>query len=524
MNDWTIMIYMAGDNDLSVDMISAINEIQGSVAGAKNPKSKISFTIQIDLEHPLVKSRYYHIKALGDPTKPEEIPVENSSTPKAILDFVDKSIKENPANNYALIISAHSDAFQERTLLLDENPYSITTIPELAEKLGDFAKKYLPKKQFDILGFESCVMNTFEVMYEFLNVADFWIGSQGSIPNYTWDYRGIVTDLLKQQGSSLNSRQVVRTILHKIKKYNKEYAFAGRSIDVSACKLDPEKFENAGTKIGTLANTITNLLVKELEVIGTNTNKRINFVQQMLLKVHFYSQTFMFDQSVDIKDMCRLFKTECTKTIREVFALCGIELAHDENNLELNNQEEIFLQDDFSAASLSEILSESEKLSERAKFYLEASAQIYRAADRLLEEMRLIPIKVVSTGLDYRFSRGISLFMPWSRLAYCMSLEKYKTLKFIRKDSGKDWLFFLHCQCIFTARFKPDSPNTLFRLDTADKNLQKFSFDRANFEPEGFRDNPKLSRGFSEYVHYFGRAKNFFPDLDVEDDLEEPTS
>jgi Clostripain family len=206
--EWTIIIYMAGDNNLSEEMIRSINEIRnGSGCGKMQNKGTINvdFVVQYDGVHPNVDTRrYYDFFDTNLPcdtlTKQEEkLPIEEK-----ISDFVKYSIEKKPAKNYALILSGHTDAFQGRTLLADENPPGVATI----EKMRLCLKKEIVDKQvgnkpagekLKILGFDSCVMNTFEIMYEFKEIAGVWVGSQGSIPNYTWDYKSIAADLVTEQ-------------------------------------------------------------------------------------------------------------------------------------------------------------------------------------------------------------------------------------------------------------------------------------------------------------------------------------
>lgn len=49
MKEWTVMVYMAGNNNLSDDMISAINGIR---AGMPSNNGKVAFTAQYDCQHP----------------------------------------------------------------------------------------------------------------------------------------------------------------------------------------------------------------------------------------------------------------------------------------------------------------------------------------------------------------------------------------------------------------------------------------------------------------------------------------
>ena len=148
--EWTIMVYMAGDNNLSDEMIRSIIEIR-SGSGHENMQNQgsvnVNFVVKYDGLHPNVDTRRYYdffdTKYPCDPlTKQEEkLPIE-----KKIRDFVDYSIKKNPANNYALILSGHTDAFQGRTLLADENPPGVATIEKLQSCLKEIVNSEIGNK------------------------------------------------------------------------------------------------------------------------------------------------------------------------------------------------------------------------------------------------------------------------------------------------------------------------------------------------------------------------------------------
>src|SRR6188474_725264 len=79
MKEWTIMIYMAGDNNLAVDMAYAMEQIKGVAAGADSPNLFVYYdgnspaipTLYCDFSEP-GKSRY--VRSYKVPNKTYQVP------------------------------------------------------------------------------------------------------------------------------------------------------------------------------------------------------------------------------------------------------------------------------------------------------------------------------------------------------------------------------------------------------------------------------------------------------------------
>lgn len=140
--EWTIMIYMAGDNNLAVDMAYALEQIKG-VAG-EGPDSPNLFvyydgnspsipTLYCDFSDP---KRAKYVRSFKVPDKLYPTPAkqnENAADKRSVINFVDwcvnnvEVVNENGeitygrrANKYALIFSGHSLGFQDIGLFKDE--------------------------------------------------------------------------------------------------------------------------------------------------------------------------------------------------------------------------------------------------------------------------------------------------------------------------------------------------------------------------------------------------------------------
>src|SRR5215208_632361 len=96
--EWTVMIYMAGDNNLSVDMAYAMEQIKGVAGtGGDSPNLFVYYdgnspaipTLYCDFSEPR-KPRYFRSYKVPDklyPVKPKHN--ENAADMRSILNFID---------------------------------------------------------------------------------------------------------------------------------------------------------------------------------------------------------------------------------------------------------------------------------------------------------------------------------------------------------------------------------------------------------------------------------------------------
>src|SRR5688572_15042754 len=139
--EWTIMIYMAGDNNLAVDMAYALEQIKAvSEQGENSP----NLFVYYDGNSPAIPTLYCDFSETGKPRYVRSYKVpnklypvrekhnENAADMRSILNFVDWCVNKVEVDNgeeitfgrraekYALIFSGHSLGFQDIGLFKDE--------------------------------------------------------------------------------------------------------------------------------------------------------------------------------------------------------------------------------------------------------------------------------------------------------------------------------------------------------------------------------------------------------------------
>src|SRR4030095_16531820 len=276
--EWTIMIYMAGDNNLAVDMAYAMEQIKGVAdIEAESPNLFVYYdgnspaipTLYCDFSEP-GKARY--VRSYKVPNKLYPVtkkPNENAADKLSIVNFVDWCVNnvevENAdgeisfgrrAQKYALIFSGHSLGFQDIGLFRDETSGKSMNMRDFYSALQSVVREadqngsegeipetpVLLGQKLDILGFDSCVMGMLEGGYQFDDIAKTMIASEGSVPSAGWTYAKILGCLAQGGSGNLDTRSVAELFVNEFVLSQDAYTVGGVSVDMAAWDLS--KFEN----------------------------------------------------------------------------------------------------------------------------------------------------------------------------------------------------------------------------------------------------------------------------------------
>ena len=210
---WLIMVYLAGDNNLSAQTIAFLQELE-----AAEHDSNVRVVAGFDSASPLPKgARYLEIKrhryeggrhktfhwplhndlmypghvvtypdfceTLKGGAKPPDEPVAEESLAR----FFDWVRKHYVADRYMLILFGHGTLVAGNTFLSDTNPPSYLKLRTFSRILnGHFGER------LDILACDNCVMNGIETAVELWGQVDYMVGSQGLMLANGWPFREII--------------------------------------------------------------------------------------------------------------------------------------------------------------------------------------------------------------------------------------------------------------------------------------------------------------------------------------------
>jgi cysteine peptidase C11 family protein len=433
--EWTIMIYMAGDNNLAVDMAYAMEQIKEV---AKQGDNSPNLFVYYDGNSPAIPTLYCDFSEAGKPryVRSHKVPNklfywvpdkqnENAADKFAIWNFIDWCVNKVEVENdngeisygrraqkYALIFSGHSLGFQDIGLFKDESSgksmkmgdfflalaqatFDEQQLAELADKdnLEDAYRKVLLGQPLDLLGFDSCVMGMLEVGYQFGMSAKTIIASEGSVPSAGWTYAKILGCLASEKNGNGYDGDVDRSVAEKfVKEFIRSqdsYTVGGASVDMAA--WDMSKFEDLAKAFNKLAEVL-------IECFDDEESRIYRQMERVILQVHWKCQSYMYDQNVDLGDFCELLDLECGRVI-----------------------EELGDGDD-----------------------LQALKKVRKACRKVLAELKEAVILSGFSGGGYQYSNGVSVFFPWSREAYQVSKKNYEGLWFSKEAKRNlSWRAFL---------------------------------------------------------------------------------
>jgi hypothetical protein len=237
---WTIMIYLAGDNNLDTYALKDLSELcrVGST-------SDVAVVAQLDRMADQISRRYFITSTENlDTSCVAELDEINTGDPTALLDFITWASQTYPAERYGLVLWNHGSGWK------DEDIYKIAQRKQVAEKVtrgqirglttgkisralfssslenlvtdyvggerailfDDSSADFLDNIELrsvlqqtvehighplDLIGFDACLMNMIEVGYQIRDLCHVMVGSQEVEPGDGWPYDAVLAELTK---------------------------------------------------------------------------------------------------------------------------------------------------------------------------------------------------------------------------------------------------------------------------------------------------------------------------------------
>ncbi|WP_241982042.1 clostripain-related cysteine peptidase [Cryobacterium ruanii] len=205
---WTVLTYSIADTDLEPYMMVDVDEM-GQVGSSENLSivALVDRAADYSSDPVLGLDDWTGGKLLeineGSATEVEDLGDVNTGDPAVLAEFVRRGIEEYPADNYALIISDHGASWpgvggDESS---DNDSLSLAEIDTaLATGLNAVGVDKL-----DLLGFDACLMATYEVASTLAPRADLLLASQELEPGHGWDYTALDAASVPVNGQTLGS-------------------------------------------------------------------------------------------------------------------------------------------------------------------------------------------------------------------------------------------------------------------------------------------------------------------------------
>ncbi|HKO98900.1 MAG TPA: clostripain-related cysteine peptidase [Pyrinomonadaceae bacterium] len=398
---WLVMIYLAGDNNLSEECVYALTELK------KTFNNRIKIFAQYDPIGSKIPVHRYEINRgkspnvggpsntpqtgskAGSPEKlakdivafengPHKYPHANAASrrpvaagtaieepdtgsPEALFDFISWSTDQFKADRNLLILAGHGSGTQQDYLLKDENPKSSLSIPQFRQVFE--AVRDVIKIKIDILGLDVCLMSMAEICFELNGLVDYMVASESYSPRAGWPYQQILSALgteLDKNGVA-DPAEVAKSIVREYTRFYSDYVVSGLSVDQSVIKVSGSPALAA--KVKALAGVLKNELNQK------------PFCDAIVL-AHWEAQSYNGEQFVDLYDFCDL--------LGQRYGLNGVPTA----------------------------------------------------CTAVMDEIRnSVVLLSCFDGIKYQYSYGLSIYFPWAEVA-----PYYKELTFA---TGSDWNDFL---------------------------------------------------------------------------------
>ena len=188
---WTILTYSIADTDLEPYMMEDLDEL-GTSGGHENLNivALVDRSTDYGDDDVLGLNSWSGGKLLeitdGGATELENLGDVNTGDPQVLADFIARGIADYPADHYALVISDHGASWPGVGGDESSDQDSLE-LWELNEAIAAGVEAGGIEK-LDLLGFDACLMATYEVASTLAPLAERLLASQELEPGHGWDY------------------------------------------------------------------------------------------------------------------------------------------------------------------------------------------------------------------------------------------------------------------------------------------------------------------------------------------------
>ena len=307
---WTVVVYMAADNDLESAAIKDINEME-SVNFAGMPVSILAlidrgpgydqtngnwtdtrlYEITSDTTNTTINSRRIACSRLGLTTMAEtELDMADPLNLSYLLSFAKE---EYPADEYALIVWGHGSGWRGSvdTASAKVEPVKAISVDDTSRTSMPIAKanSAIRDKGISIIAFDTCFASLLEIAFELRSSAHWLLGSEGATSSDGWDYTSLLSEFRETDFTETDFRSSI------ISQFRNCYSVTPNA-SISVIDL---------TKAGTLKNAFDAFSSAVASHITDGTRQKS--IRDILLKDCELSQAGGFserDVFIDIASMC----------------------------------------------------------------------------------------------------------------------------------------------------------------------------------------------------------------------------
>lgn len=453
VNEWTIMVFFAGDPHLSPSMTSQLKAIKDagfqantSVLVHYDPNERGVAVTTFDINNQRKKDLLIRNKpgtVIGDGKDPFvrnllEDAINGATRPntadQSLRTFLDIGAKpEYQAKHYVIFLVGHGVIVGNDMFLPDSSPQSGISLTQLGDTLRHFRASIPEHAVIEMIGLHSCAMSAIEVVFELKGVAKYMMATEGESFVDSWPYRQLLKKILNTIDNTKDSKNnqpevdvnSLITSINKLSLYNStDFMFSGLSADLCLCSLDETNVEALEEP---LENLVTALKDAMKPPVGWDPDKDWRG-KEMIKLAHLEAQSYFQETYSDLYDFCLCLGRRCDQDqpIKEEWKA------------------------DFDVAI--------QKLKEACKAVVDALKET-SIEDRKENTPNSVVINSDHFGPLFQYSHGLSIFFPWARpvqeepaILDDNVLTRYEKYEFTKALGKASWLSFLDAYFTGTQR------------------------------------------------------------------------
>lgn len=245
--DWTIMIYMNGDNDLEKFAFEDLRELE-----AVGSTDNVNVIVQLDQYYVLGTQRF-RIEKKPNPRIVEDMPEQDMGDYNTLIDFLDWGVKKYPADHYAVIVWNHGSGWKKeedesqifKGVSYDESSGHRISTDQISFVFDKFSKDI--GKPLDILAFDACLMAMMEIADGLASSVNIMVSSEEVIPGLGFPYDKVLEKFYA--GAGKEPKNLATTI---VEQYAASYMggsqgtthFTLSAIDLTKFQMLKDKFND----------------------------------------------------------------------------------------------------------------------------------------------------------------------------------------------------------------------------------------------------------------------------------------
>jgi len=194
----------------------------------------------------------------------------NMASPSTLADFVHWGLSTYPADRTMLILWDHGAGWMGFGSDESSPGHPMLSLAQISQGVSQGLQR-AGVSRFDVLGFDACLMATFEVAAVLQPYADFLIASEELEPGHGWDYRAFSA---ARANPSIPTIELLEIIVDE---YFAQATVHDTSRDITLSVIDLAKVTALNEQLEAFATTLTQNISNNAAVIGRQREAAVRF-------------------------------------------------------------------------------------------------------------------------------------------------------------------------------------------------------------------------------------------------------